>query len=67
MNESMANQDDQELIRQTLDGTKESFGHLIRKYQDRLYNGMVQILRSETEAEDVVQDAFVLALSLIHI
>ena len=63
MNESMANQDDQELIRQTLDGTKESFGHLIRKYQDRLYNGMVQILRSETEAEDVVQDAFVLAFT----
>ena len=59
----MANQTDQQIIRQTLDGQKEAFGHLIRKYQDRLYNGMVQILRSETEAEDVVQDAFVLAFT----
>lgn len=59
----MANQDDQQLIRRTLDGQNEAFGQLIRKYQDRLYNGMVQILRNEPEAEDVVQDAFVLAFT----
>ena len=63
MNKSMANQDDQQLIRQSLDGQSEAFGHLIRRYQDRLYNGMVHILRSESEAEDVVQDAFVLAFT----
>jgi RNA polymerase sigma-70 factor (ECF subfamily) len=63
MNKSMANQDDQQLIRRTLDGHHEAFGHLIRKYQDRLYNGMVHILRSEPEAEDVVQDTFVLAFT----
>ena len=63
MNKSMANQDDQQLIRHTLDGENEAFGQLIRKYQDRLYNGMVQILRNESEAEDVVQDAFVLAFT----
>lgn len=63
MNTSMANQDDQELIRHSLDGQKEAFGQLICKYQDRLYNGMVQVLRNETEAEDVVQDAFVLAFT----
>ena len=59
----MANQDDQQLIRRTLDGHKEAFGQLIRKYQDRLFNGMVQMLRNEAEAEDVVQDAFVLAFT----
>ena len=59
----MANQDDQQLIRRTLDGQKEAFGQLIQKYQDRLYNSMVQILRNESEAEDVVQDAFVLAFT----
>lgn len=63
MNTSMANLDDQQLIRQTLDGQQEAFGQLICKYQDRLFNGMVQVLRSETEAEDVVQDAFVLAFT----
>ncbi len=66
MNKSMANQDDQQLIRRTLDGHNEAFGHLIRKYQDRLFNGMVHILRSEPEAEDVVQDAFVLAFTKLE-
>lgn len=59
----MASQDDERLIRRTLDGHNEAFGQLICKYQDRLYNGMVHILRSEPEAEDVVQDAFVLAFT----
>lgn len=62
----MANREDQELIRRTLDGQGETFGQLISKYQDRLYNGMVQILRNETDAEDVVQDAFVLAFTKLE-
>jgi RNA polymerase sigma-70 factor (ECF subfamily) len=66
MNKSMANQDDQQLIRLTLDGQPEAFGHLIRRYQDRLFNGMVHILRSDSEAEDVVQDAFVLAFTKLE-
>ncbi len=63
MNKSMTNQDDQQIIRRTIGGETEVFGQLICKYQDRLYNGMVQIIRSESEAEDVVQDAFVLAFT----
>ena len=63
MNQSSANQDDQRLIQLTLDGQQEAFGHLIRKYQDRLYNGMVHFLRDPAEAEYVVQDAFILAMT----
>lgn len=63
MNDPTAFEDDQDLIRRTLDGEREAFGHLICKYQDRLYNSVVQILRNEAEAEDVVQDAFVLAFT----
>jgi RNA polymerase sigma-70 factor (ECF subfamily) len=59
----MANRDDQNLIRCTLAGQQEAFGQLVCKYQDRLYNGLVQILRSEADAEDAVQDAFVLAFT----
>lgn len=59
----MADLDDQQLIRSTLAGQSDAFGHLIQKYKDRLFNGMVQILRSEAEAEDVVQDAFLLAFT----
>ena len=63
MNNPRAKHEDREWICRTIDGDTESFGFLVRKYQDRLYNGMVQILRNESEAEDVVQDAFVLAFS----
>ncbi len=57
----MASNEDQLLIQRTLDGDGEAFGGLVQKYQHRLFNGMVQILRSEPEAEDIVQDTFVLA------
>ena len=62
----MANQDDQQIIRRTIGGEREAFGQLVCKYHDRLYNGIVQIIRSESEAEDVVQDAFVLAFTKLE-
>ncbi len=61
MNQLSSNQIDQQLIQATLDGNSEVFGQLICKYQNRLYNGLVQMLRSESDAEDVVQEAFILA------
>jgi len=54
---------DIELIQQTLDGQTESFGLLVCRYQQRLYNGLVHMLRDEAEAEDATQEAFVLALT----
>ena len=63
MNPSFENQNDDQLIARTLAGETDAFGALIRKYQMRLYNSMVHFLRNESEAEDVVQDAFMLALT----
>jgi len=63
MNQSKTSQTDHQIIRCTLRGDKEMFGQLVHKYQNRLYSSMVQITRSEPEAQDVVQDAFVLAFS----
>ena len=63
MNKTSATQNDQQLIQATLGGNREAFGQLIRKYQDRLFNGMVQLVRNEFEAEDVVQEAFILAFT----
>ena len=63
MNKPLDRQSDNLLIEQTLDGNREAFGDLVRKYQNRLYNGMVQILQQEAEAEDTVQEAFILALT----
>ena len=53
--------DDVQLIDATLTGDRAAFGHLVQKYQDRLYSAMVQVTVSRTDAEDVVQEAFVKA------
>ena len=62
MNQTGNNLTDQQLITQTLDGQTAAFGILVRKYQNRLFNSMVHFLRNQSDAEDVVQDAFLLAL-----
>ncbi len=62
MNQSGNNLTDQQLITQTLDGQSAAFGILVRKYQNRLFNSMVHLLRNPSDAEDVVQDAFLQAL-----
>lgn len=53
--------DEAELIRSTLAGQTASFGELVLKYQDRLYNTLYRVLGSAEDARDVVQDAFVQA------
>jgi len=61
MNPSFHNLTDQQLIDQTLAG--DAFGGLVGRYQDRLFNSLVHLMRNKSDAEDVVQDAFVLALT----
>jgi RNA polymerase sigma-70 factor (ECF subfamily) len=53
--------DDAQLIDEALAGQSVSFGRLVTKYQDRLYNALVHVIGSAEEARDVVQDAFVQA------
>ena len=50
-------------IESSVAGDSEAFGCLVTKHQNRLYNSMVHFLRDETEAEDVVQESFVLAFT----
>lgn len=59
--EVCAVQDDGELIAETLAGDRSAYGQLVRRYQDRLFGAVMQVVRSREEAEDVVQDAFVKA------
>jgi RNA polymerase sigma-70 factor (ECF subfamily) len=66
MNQSSNNQDDDHLIRQTLAGESSAFESLIEKYQNRLFHSMTQVLRNSTDAEDIVQDAFVKAFSKLN-
>jgi RNA polymerase sigma-70 factor (ECF subfamily) len=53
--------DDSLLIEEALSGDGASFGQLVRRYQDRLFNTLVHVLGCHDEAEDVAQDAFVQA------
>src|SRR5258708_5473942 len=46
-------------IRRTLAGDRGSFEHLIRKYQDRLFDMAYRILGNRSDAEDILQDAFI--------
>ncbi len=56
----VSNEED-ELIRQALDGHSQAYGQLVERYQDRLFNAMLHVVGSADEAEDVVQDSFVQA------
>jgi RNA polymerase sigma-70 factor (ECF subfamily) len=49
---------DDDLIRETLDGNREAFGDLMRKYKDSLYDLAYRILGNFQEVEDILQDAF---------
>ena len=53
--------EDVRLIDEALAGNTGSFGELVQKYQNRLFNTMFHVVGSREEAEDVVQDAFVQA------
>lgn len=55
--------EDSRLIQATLEGDTDAFGKLVQKYQDRLFNGISHMLGNPSEAEDVVQEAFVLAFT----
>ncbi len=63
MNEMGPANEDAKWIEQSISGDTEAFGSLVSKYQNRLYNSMVHFLRDEAEAEDVVQESFVLSFT----
>jgi RNA polymerase sigma-70 factor (ECF subfamily) len=51
--------DDQRLIAECLRGRPDAFGHLVQRYQDRLYNTVYRLVDNPEDAQDVVQDAFI--------
>lgn len=61
INSTTAVRDDAELIAETLHGLPESFGLLVRKHQDRLYNAVVCLMGNMEDARDVVQETMLQA------
>jgi RNA polymerase sigma-70 factor (ECF subfamily) len=50
--------DDRQAIADCLAGRAAAFDHLVRRYQDRLYNAVLRIADNPDDALDVVQDSF---------
>lgn len=50
-------------IENILSGDKEAFRHIIQKYRDSAYSLALSVVKDETEAVDVAQNAFVKAYS----
>jgi RNA polymerase sigma-70 factor (ECF subfamily) len=55
------NKPDAQLVNETLQGNSAAFGDLMRRYQDRLFTAMLYLTNCHSEAEDVVQEAFLCA------
>ena len=60
---SAAEQPDEDVIRQVLDGHTAMFELLMRRYNERLYRAARAIVRDDQEAEDVMQQAYVNAFA----
>lgn len=57
---------DQELITECLNGQTQSFGNLVLRYQDRLFNMLTHLLGSREDAREVAQEAFISAFQKLH-
>ena len=55
--------DEPSLIDQALGGNTAALGQLVRRYQDRLFTSVMHVVGQYEEAEDVVQETFVRALT----
>jgi len=55
----LALSEDQQWIRETLNGNPEAYGNLVKKHHPLLYHMAYRVLKNPHEAEDVVQDGFI--------
>ena len=52
---------DRELVKEARDGSHAAFEALVRRYSDRAFRAAYRVVRDETEAEDVLQEALIKA------
>jgi len=58
--------DEEELIWQSKNGDLDSFNQLIERYQGQVYNLALRMLGNHQDAEDITQEAFILAWKAIN-
>ncbi len=54
-------QQESDLLHLAADGDREAYGRLYTHYYDALFNSLVFLTKSETEAEELIQEAYVKA------
>jgi RNA polymerase sigma-70 factor (ECF subfamily) len=64
--ETSAGADDAVLVRQVQSGRTGAFAHLVRRYQDRVFNACLRMCRNPADAEDLSQDVFLKAFDRIR-
>ncbi|MCB9907902.1 MAG: sigma-70 family RNA polymerase sigma factor [Planctomycetes bacterium] len=57
---------DEQLVLETLDGSREAFQVLVERHQSRLFGLARHYLRNSSEVEDLVQDTFLKAFSRLE-
>lgn len=58
--------DDKELIQKASHGDLSAFNQLVLKYQDLIFNHAQRLLGNQDMAEDIAQEAFILAFRKLH-
>lgn len=64
--EAIASSDDDALVRRIVAGDQPAFELLMRRHNRRLYRIARTVLRNSTEAEDALQDSYLLAYQSLH-
>ncbi len=54
------------LVKQAITGHREAFGQLVRRHTAAAYSAALAVTREASDAEDVTQDAFVIALERLE-
>ncbi len=57
---------DEELVRAYAQGSNDAFDTLLKRHQDRIYNYILRIIKSEDVANDIFQETFVKAIQTIR-
>lgn len=58
--------DDQVLIKKILDGNRSSFEELMKKYNKKIYNFVIRMVRNDEVAIELTQDFFIKIFSVLH-
>lgn len=61
----MLSMTDDQLVSAYLNGNNDAFGFLLKKYQDKIFNYIIRIVKNEDVANDIFQETFVKAIVTI--